>query len=139
MSRRTGIACRLAGVLIGTLLTAPAVLHAQALPPEVACLERAEKQTLLAEEQRERLCLGTRGLEPIACFRQALDEASLDAPEAIDLCRCSTSTQPVRCFREALEVKPGDPLWAVRQCSPITVQNLTADCQPVVPTEPGLR
>ncbi len=139
MSRRTHIARRLAGPLIGIVLAAPAALHAQEAPPQVACLERAEKQTLLAEEERERLCLGTSSLEVVACFREALDQPSLDAAEAIDLCRCSTSTEPVRCFREALAVRPGEPLWAVRQCSPIAVQKLTADCRPVVPTEPGLR
>jgi hypothetical protein len=139
MSRRTGIARRLAVSLIGMGLLAPIALHAQQVPPEVSCLERAQDETRLPEQQRERLCLGTASLEPIACFREALDETTLGAPEAVDLCRCSASTEPVQCFRAALKVRPDEPLWAVRQCSPIAVQNLTADCRSIVPTDPGLR
>ena len=137
MATRTGIAMRLAAALL--CVATPAALTAQGIPAEVACLEQAEDQTVLAEEERERLCLGTAGLEPIACLREALDETPLGTPEAIDLCRCATSTEPVRCFRKALDLRPGEPLWAVRQCSPIAERNLTADCRPVVATEPGLR
>src|SRR5688572_11060886 len=110
MSRRKRIAMRLAGVLVcGAVATAA---QAQEPTAELDCIERAKDQTVLGEEERERLCLGTQGREPIECFRAALDEPTLDKPEAIDLCRCAQSTEPVDCFREALRVRPSDPLWA---------------------------
>jgi hypothetical protein len=136
--QKSGISCRLAGSLVWIILAAPATLLAEG-PAEIQCIERAKDQSLLQEAERERLCLGTRGLQPIECFRAAVDEPALDKPEAIDLCRCATSTEPVRCFREALNARPDEPLWAVRQCSPISTQKLTADCRPLVPMEPGSR
>jgi len=88
---------------------------------------------------RERLCLGTEGLEPITCYRKALDETPLEGAEAVDLCRCAISAEPVQCFKDALRARPDDRPRALRQCSPIAAENLTADCRVGVPTQPGLR
>ena len=139
MPSRRSIAKLLAGALVSLLCAVSAAARADDAPVEVTCLERAEGQAALQEQERERLCLGASGLAPIECFRDAVDQAALDKPEAIDLCRCATSVEPVRCFRAALRTRPDEPLWAVRQCSPIAAQNLTADCRAVVPTDPGLR
>jgi hypothetical protein len=130
-------------VLFVAVVSAPLLASAQAeptpTPSEVQCVERAERDTLLPEPDRDRLCLGTASLEPITCYREAVDEPALESSEAVDLCRCAASTQPVSCFREALRTRPDEKLWALRQCSPIAAGNLTADCRPVVPIEPGLR
>src|SRR5262245_43331660 len=137
MFRRIDTATRLASMLVWLALAPDS--HAEDMPGELRCIERARDQTVLQAEQREQSCLGAQSLEPIRCYRSAVDQRALDPPDAIELCRCATSSEPVRCFREALRVRPSEPLWAVRQCSTIATQNLTSDCRPMLALDPDAR
>ena len=108
---------------------ASVVVAAQQRPTSiVACIDRAERETLLTEEEIQTLCFGASSDGPSACYEAAVDRLFLSNVEAVRLCRCAESDRPVGCFEE---VRERTDVWtepAIVMCSDITVRRLRFDC-----------
>jgi hypothetical protein len=116
-------------VVIGA---ASVVVSAQQQAPEslVTCIDRAERETLLSDEEISELCFGATSEGPAICYDAARDRTFLSNVEAIRLCRCAASDRPVQCFEE---VRERTDLWtdpSIGMCSEITTRRLRSDCSP---------
>jgi hypothetical protein len=112
---------------------ASVVVSAQQRPeiPVVGCIERAERETLLAEEDIQALCFGASSPGPSACYEAALDRLTLSNVEGIRLCRCAGGPGPVDCFEGVRDQTDVFIDQAIVMCSEITVRRLRFDCTPI--------
>jgi hypothetical protein len=65
------------------------------------CVEGADRETKLSEQQALSLCAGASSDGPLDCFLAADRALNLSDKQSMDLCRYADSTQPVECFTAA--------------------------------------
>lgn len=115
----------------------PGVAHAQDRQERddfenaVPCFARADRETLLSDDQAFSLCFGARSYGPVECYLEARRGTGILDPQAIQLCRCAQGTQPVQCFRQADAETFLLDGQIVAMCRPIAADRLTEECVPI--------
>jgi hypothetical protein len=112
---------------------ASVVVSAQqpATPAIVGCIDRAERETMLTQEDIDTLCFGASSDGPSVCYEAASETLTLSNVEGIRLCRCASSSTPVTCFEGVRDRTDVFIDQAIVMCSEITVRRLRFDCTPI--------